>query len=256
MSWANEDGIDELSASDTLNSNGPPETDNASVPLNASDTILNSMLPPAAAAAASIDPFVLVVQMMAKMEEDRRADQERFLAVIQEMSTRSGNGQNSRRMRAENVVEEDDENVDAAEAGNQRERSKARTNLRPPPMIEKDITYSAFKSWTSAWNNYAKATNLETCSREEQVATFLNNCSAGFLHTLEYVLEIKSNTPMTVKEVIAAIQQHLRGQQNIVVDRYRWLHRRQGASESFDEFHAALMELTEDADVASMQVED
>ena len=60
---------------------------------------------------------------------------------------------------------------------------------------------------------------------------------------------------MTVKEVIAAIQQHLRGQQNIVVDRYRWLHRRQGASESFDEFHAALMELTEDADVASMQRE-
>ena len=209
------------------------------------------------------DPLVFMMQMMMKMEADRRADQERFITVIEEMSNRNGsssrrlsNNLNRRTSAGARSNEDVEENAESDDNENNRGRRSARTNLRPPPIIEKDVTYRSFKSWSSAWTNYAKATNLNSLPRSDQVATFLTYCSAEFMNTLQYVLGIRSDTTMTLEEVLKTISQHLRGQQNIVVDRYRWLHRCQEVNESFDSFHGALMELTEDADISSMTLDD
>ena len=80
--------------------------------------------------------------------------------------------------------------------------------------------------------------------------------SAEWLDKLNHVVKIPQSTNKTLEQVITAITAYLRSQQNIVVDRWKLLRRRQAPSENFDDFLVDLYSMAEDAEIDRMNGDD
>ena len=96
-------------------------------------------------------------------------------------------------------------------------------------------------------------TKVAKLPRDEQVGAFWNVCSQDLLKKIHHAIGIPPDTPLTLQEVITTIQNYLKAQRNIVVDRNELMLLRQGEAETFDDYLVKLRELAEDADLEHMQ---
>ena len=120
--------------------------------------------------------------------------------------------------------------------------------ISKPPQLKEDLDILKFIKWKPLWSNYVKLTDMGKLSRETQVAIFWQNCSPGFLNTVQHSLGIKPDTTKTVDEIHKAIEKHLRSLRSIHNDLLVLLGTRQKTGQNITHLCNELLEKASYAD--------
>ena len=123
------------------------------------------------------------------------------------------------------------------------------SHVNRPIMLDVDVTYSRFRSWRSAWNDYYMLQKLDKQPLEVQKADFRCSLTNEMRTHLKCAIDICENNDYTVSEILDKIQEYLRQKRSIALDRVAFEERRQEEDESFDEFYVSLRNLAEESDI-------
>ncbi|XP_046438430.1 uncharacterized protein LOC124189960 [Daphnia pulex] len=126
-----------------------------------------------------------------------------------------------------------------------------RRRLDPSGMdkLHGDITISLLRSWRNRWNDFAELNQLLTYPVTEQMAAFRITLDSTMQQVVEVALGITPATVTTPDQVLDLIADYIRAKRNVALDRVAFEERRQGPSESFDDFYIGLRRLAEAADL-------
>ena len=122
-------------------------------------------------------------------------------------------------------------------------------HVNRPSMLDVDVTYSRFRSWRMAWNDYYMLQKLENQPLEVQKADFRCSLTNEMRTHLKCAIDIADQNDFTVSEILDKIQEYLRQKRSIALDRVAFEERRQEHDESFDEFYVSLRNLAEESDI-------
>ena len=198
------------------------------------------------------DPWQMMTRMMTQMQKQA---QEQQLALQQQqlsmMETIVG------AIKADRPGSTDNRNSQVNVNQNRSSNDTVTKNTgKAPDKLEKNTTYRQFKLWEKTWKTYAEINKLDKRTPRDQVNTFFNLCDKDFIHRLHYAFGIKQETTLPLADVLNKIRTSLKNLQNVAVDRYQLVRRKQEPGESFEEFRVALAELAEDADIEEMSAEE
>ena len=118
----------------------------------------------------------------------------------------------------------------------------------PPPPLTPEISLRNFLGWRATWEDYATLARLNRCSREEQLAAFRTCLSVDMRSTLEHAVGI-GDDPTDVSSMLDTIQEYLRSQRSVAVDRVAFAERIQEVGEAFDDFLVALKKIAANAEL-------
>ena len=114
-----------------------------------------------------------------------------------------------------------------------------------------DVTIPLLRSWRNRWNDFAELSQLATYPGSEQMAAFRMALDPAMQQVVEVALGILPTTVTTPDLVLDSIADYIRAKRNIALDRVAFEERRQGPSETFDDFYIALRRLAEAADLCA-----
>ena len=172
------------------------------------------------------------------------------LSMVEEMKAQSVNTQSLIAALQENSGNVTNEGDGTQNAPVRTIRTPSKLNVKGPDKLEDGCSYRQFRRWIISWKNFAKASNIETLSREQQVSTFFSYLEPKMLTKVEYAMKISVNeTELTVEEIITKIGDFLKEQKNIMVSRHDLVKKRQAERQSFDDFLVEIREMAEEADV-------
>eukprot|EP00095_Tigriopus_kingsejongensis_P003990 snap_masked-scaffold141_size315519-processed-gene-2.11 protein:Tk03990 transcript:snap_masked-scaffold141_size315519-processed-gene-2.11-mRNA-1 annotation:"hypothetical protein DAPPUDRAFT_258613" len=132
----------------------------------------------------------------------------------------------------------------------------ARVQAKSPPILDKDVDHKKFCQWKKTWDNYVKMVKLGYQSRGQQLAQFRSLCSPELQDKMIHAMGIPEDTPLSVAEVIGAIQSYLHQQRNVALDRLRLVNKKQQEVESFEDFYTNLCVAAEEASLRTMGYDD
>jgi hypothetical protein len=138
---------------------------------------------------------------------------------------------------------------DAPPANNSSSTGKAVSHPSRPSTLDVDITYSKFRAWRNAWNDYAMLQRLEKQPMEVQKADFRCCLSEAMRLHLKCAIDIPDDNTYTVDEILDRVQDYLRQKRNVALDRVAFEERKQEAGESFDDYYVAIRKLAEEGDL-------
>ena len=115
--------------------------------------------------------------------------------------------------------------------------------------LHSDITIPLLKSWRNRWNDFAELSQLTIYPNSEQMAAFRMTLDSTMQQVVEVGLGITPATITTPDYVLDRIADYIRAKRNVALDRVAFEERRQGPSESFDEFFIGLRRLADAADL-------
>ena len=165
-------------------------------------------------------------EMQQRREEDQRLFQQSFMQMFANMG-RQDNGENS--------------------AANRSTSTNPRASR--PSTLDVDVTYSKFRSWRNAWNDYAMLQQLDKQPIEVQKADFRCCLSEEMRIHLKCAIDIEDENDLSVAEIMDKIQEYLRQKRNVALDRVAFEERRQQNGESFDEFYVSVRRLADESDL-------
>ena len=136
------------------------------------------------------------------------------------------------------------------------ERPQQNVSNHPrPTLLDTDITYSKYKAWREAWDDYSMLQRIDTLPLHNQHA-FFRSCLTEDMRTyLKCAIDINTGGTSTVKEILDAIQAHLRSKRNVTLDRVAFVERKQEEGKQFDSFFVAIKKLADEADICQQCVE-
>ncbi|KAK4024871.1 hypothetical protein OUZ56_010366 [Daphnia magna] len=114
-----------------------------------------------------------------------------------------------------------------------------------------DVTIPLLRSWRNRWNDFAELSQLATYPGSEQMAAFRMALDPAMQQVVEVALGIPPTTVTTPDFVLDRIADYVRAKRNIALDRVAFEERRQGPSETFNDFYIALRRLAEAADLCA-----
>ena len=114
-----------------------------------------------------------------------------------------------------------------------------------------DVTIPLLRSWRNRWKDFAELNQLATYPGSEQMAAFRMALDPAMQQVVEMALGILPTTVTTPDLVLDSIADYIRANRNIALDRVAFEERRQGPSETFDDFYIALRRLAEAADLCA-----
>ena len=121
---------------------------------------------------------------------------------------------------------------------------KKPTNPSPAPRLNGNCSLREFSSWKTKWADYCLLNSIDKLEPGEQKAVFRALLDDEWLRILQFVLQIKlGDESSTTDEIITAMQEYLRSQRNIVLDRKDFYLRNQQHGESFDDYYMTLQEI-------------
>ena len=100
-----------------------------------------------------------------------------------------------------------------------------------------DVTIPLLRSWRNRWNDFVELNQLATYSGSEQMAAFRMALDPAMQQVVEVTLGILPTTMTTPDAVLDRIADYIRAKRNIALDRVAFEERRQGSSETFDDFY-------------------
>ena len=96
-----------------------------------------------------------------------------------------------------------------------------RPTVTPPSKLSGSISLREFRAWRSAWNDYSRLCQLTAYNREDKLA-FLRSCFTEEMRaTSQHAVGINEASD-TVQSALDKIEQHLRQQCNIAIDRVKF----------------------------------
>ena len=84
-----------------------------------------------------------------------------------------------------------------------------------------DVLLHNFATWRKKWNDYCRLQRISTYPRLEQISALRLVLSTRMLDTVDTVLGIDEPT-VTPDDILDRIQQHIRTQRNVALDRSRY----------------------------------
>lgn len=114
-------------------------------------------------------------------------------------------------------------------------------------QLDQEADFKLFKQWRTHWNNNAKVHSFSAFSREVQVYSLVTALGLHAAHMKEFHLGMNLNDEQTTVDLILeGLLNYYCSQQNVGVDRVKFIQRIQGPGETFNHFRFALEECAED----------
>ena len=123
-------------------------------------------------------------------------------------------------------------------------RKKIPTNATPAPVLLHGSSLREFAVWRQKFYDYRLLTGIDKLSNNEQKAVLRSLLDDEWFRVTKFALNINmDNGTTTVDTVVTAMQEHLRSQRNIVLDRKEFFMRNQQVDEKFDDYFISLQEI-------------
>ena len=127
-----------------------------------------------------------------------------------------------------------------------------RRRLDPSSMekLHGDASLSLLRSWCNRWKYHAAFNQLSPQPVGEQMAALRMVFHPSMQQVVEIALGILPTSITTPNQVLDQIGDYVRGKLNIALDRVEFKERREGPSESFDDFFIGLRRLADATDLS------
>ena len=137
------------------------------------------------------------------------------------------------------------------------DRSRARSRLpaaaTPAPRLISSASLKDFESWRSKFDGFRLLVGLNELPQAEQRAALLALVDDDWARVVRFGL---SQPTATIDQIIIGMQQHLRRQRNVIIDRRDFNMRLQQPGETFDEYLCALKETASFCDFCRICIDD
>ena len=117
----------------------------------------------------------------------------------------------------------------------------------PAPRLAEGASMREFATWKQKFHGYALLTGLRELTTETQTAALIALLDDHWTRTLQHGLDVDINTT-DVDTIIDAMERHLRGQRNTILDRRDFYRRQQEDGERFDDYLIAVREIAQFCD--------
>ncbi|KAK3890319.1 hypothetical protein Pcinc_005701 [Petrolisthes cinctipes] len=84
----------------------------------------------------------------------------------------------------------------------------------PPPLLQPDTSYQAFREWRRRWQDYAVMTNLTTLPLSKMHIQLRTRLSPEVMHTLHYRIQIPQDDTLPIEDVLITLDKHFKAQTN------------------------------------------
>ena len=128
-------------------------------------------------------------------------------------------------------------------------------NTPRPNLLDVDCTYSKFRAWRNAYNDYYMLQRMDTQTLQVQKADFRCCLTEAMKLHIKCAIEISDHNELSIEEILDQIQEYLRQKRNVALDRVAFDERKQETGETFDEFYVSIRKLSEEADLCDNCVE-
>ena len=123
-------------------------------------------------------------------------------------------------------------------------KNKIPTNATPAPMLLHNASLREFTTWKQKFNDYRLLTGISKVPNNQQKAVLRSLLDDEWFRVTKFALAINMESEdTTVETIIEQMQQHLRSQRNVVLDRKEFYMRNQQQDEKFDDYFIALQEI-------------
>ena len=143
---------------------------------------------------------------------------------------------------------------DRGQGAEARPRSRWPAAATPAPRLVSSASLKEFDSWRSKFDGYRLLVGLDEHPAAEQRAALLALMDDDWARVIRFALPLSSND--TVDDIITKMQEHLRRQRNVIIDRRDFNTRTQQPGETFDEFLCALKETASFCDFCASCMDD
>ena len=109
------------------------------------------------------------------------------------------------------------------------------------PHLNSSVSLREFDAWRQKFEGYALLARVSSLPPAEQRAALLAVVSDDWTRIIRYNLSVSSEASLS--DVIKAMEEYLRGQRNVIVDRRDFYRRNQEPGETFDDFLCAIKEI-------------
>lgn len=121
---------------------------------------------------------------------------------------------------------------------------KIPNNATPAPMLMHNASLREFVTWKQKFQDYILLTGVDKASNEQQKAVLRSLLDDEWFRIITFALSIKMEEATTTTDtIITQMQEHLRSQRNIVLDRKEFYLRNQQPDEKFDDYYVSLQEI-------------
>lgn len=177
-------------------------------------------------------------------KEEAAARQQELTAIIAALTQRSGGQASPDSTRSTSEGAPQQPSLPPRPA-----HTQIKATISPPPPLQPDATYQAFREWRRRWQDYAVMTDLATLSLGKRHIQLRTCLSPEVLHTLHYRLQVPQDDTAAIDEVLKTLDTHFKAQTNEALRRRELFSCRQGAGERFNEFFVRVKNLAEAVDV-------
>lgn len=123
-------------------------------------------------------------------------------------------------------------------------KPKIPSNATPAPMLTHSSSLREFSTWKQKYQDYCLLTDIHQAPINQQKAVLRSLLDDEWYRITRYALNINmDDDDVTTEEIINEMQDHLRSQRNIVLDRKEFFMRNQQHDEKFDDYIIALQEI-------------
>lgn len=197
-----------------------------------------------------------VLEDVGEADADEDENTMAHLAMAREFEEAQGLlGSIGRRMMEESDPITFNRNVGVPETGNRPVNAASQApklTAKPPPTMEKDIDHKKFIQWKKMWSNYSKIVKLDDRPEDQQRAHFWTMCTPDLLEKMNHAMDISDDSDCSMAEILTKMEQYLKDQRNVALDRMNLVKRRQHDGETFDDYYTSLCILAEDAQLRNM----
>ena len=125
--------------------------------------------------------------------------------------------------------------------------------VKPPPLLQPDVTFQNFCEWRRKWVDYATMIDLSTLTLPKQLIQLRMCLSPEMLHILRSRLGVPDDTSSSVDTVLDQLQGHVKDQTNEALRRRELFSCKQQVGEKFHEFYIRVTGLANAVDVCKGQ---
>ncbi|XP_068228046.1 uncharacterized protein [Palaemon carinicauda] len=128
-------------------------------------------------------------------------------------------------------------------------RYKIPHSATPAPHLSSSVSLKEFDAWRHKFEGYAMLTGIKSLTPAEQRSVLASVLDEDWTRTLRYGLSFPADADL--ETILNAMESHLRGQRNVIVDRREFYLRKQETGESFDDFLCGIREIAAFCDFCS-----
>ena len=123
-------------------------------------------------------------------------------------------------------------------------KEKIPNNATPAPILTQNATLREFVTWKQKVEDFMLLTGIDQADNDRQKAVLRSLLDEEWFRVVKFALNIDmDDITVTIHTVIDKMQEHLRSQRNIVLDRKEFYTRNQQADEPFDDYYISLQEI-------------